>query len=360
MRNINFVLGGVAILFIILVFSLQSSIAPKNEEKNLSSDGVTIVSQHLQIPWEIAFLPEGDLLVTERPGTLRKINPEGAVIPIEGVAHQGEGGLLGLALHPQFSQNRLLYLYLTTRGGSGLMNRVERYRFEAEQLIQKTLIIDNIPGGPFHDGGELIFGPDGNLYITTGDAGQERASQNRRSLAGKILRVHDNGAIPSDNPFGNAVWSYGHRNPQGLVFDDKGRLWASEHGPSGMDEINLIQKGRNYGWPVIKGDSTKIGMERPMIHSGAQQTWAPAGVVYWNNRLFFTGLRGEALYEVTITPEGQLAGLRAHLQGVYGRLRAIQLGLDGYLYISTSNTDGRGNPHEGDDKIIRLDPSSLF
>lgn len=321
--------------------------------------GFEIVAENLAIPWEIAFLPDGDLLVTERPGTLKRIGKEGRVYDIEGVEHVGEGGLLGMTLHPQFQENRWLYLYLTTKDESGLINRVDRYRFENDHLSEKKTIIDKIPGAAYHDGGRIVFGPDGYLYITTGDASRSNLAQDIDSLAGKILRLKDDGLIPPDNPFGNAVYSYGHRNPQGLAWDNKGRLWATEHGRSGilsgLDELNLIEKGKNYGWPVIQGDETRAGMELPVAQSGPDATWAPAGVAFLNGSLFFGGLRGESLYEAKILNENKVS-LRVYFQQEFGRIRAVALGPDGYIYIATSNTDGRGEPRLNDDKIIKINP----
>lgn len=213
-----------------------------------------------------------------------------------------------------------------------------------------------------HDGGRIAFGPDGFLYITTGDASQSRLAQDIRSLAGKILRIRDDGSVPSDNPFGNAVWSYGHRNPQGLAWDDRGRLWATEHGRSipfsGYDELNLIEKGGNYGWPDIQGDRAKPDMERPIIHSGPSTTWAPAGAAFLNGSIFFGGLKGTALYQAKITGERNIA-LTKHFEKAYGRIRAVVKGPDDMLYISTSNTDGRGEARPGDDNIIRINPREL-
>ncbi len=328
--------------------------AIKVEEKD-----VEIIAENFQIPWEVAFLPDGVLLVTERSGTLRSIGKEERIYIIEGVEHIGEGGLLGMALHPQFSENRWIYLYLTTKVGNRLENRVERYRLEDAHLLEKTIIINNIPGAAIHNGGRIAFGPDGYLYITTGDAGSPNLAQDINNLAGKILRLKDNGSIPPDNPFGNAVWSYGHRNPQGLTWDDKGRFWATEHGAIAHDELNLIEKGKNYGWPVIQGDEKKEGMENPIIQSGPIETWAPAGIAFWNGSLFFGGLRGETLYEAKIIGERRVS-LKTHLRQEFGRIRAVVLGPDGYLYITTSNTNGRGRPRSGDDKIIRINQEIQF
>ena len=341
---------------IISVFFYRDQTILQEGVKINENNSFEIVSDNLQIPWEIVFLPEGDLLVTERPGTLKRIGMEGLVYAIDGVEHVGEGGLLGMALHPRFSENHWLYLYLTTRSGDSLTNRVERYRFAEDHLSEKKVIIENIPGAANHDGGRIAFGSDGYLYITTGDAGNSNLAQNINSLAGKILRLNDSGLIPSDNPFGNAVWSYGHRNPQGLAWDDKGRLWTTEHGRSGIlsgyDELNIIEAGKNYGWPRIQGPETKLGMVSPVIQSGADETWAPAGAAFRDGSIFFSGLRGESLYEAKIT-DGKVE-LKAHFRRKFGRIRAVVLGPDDYLYITTSNTDGRGKPHSNDDKIIRI------
>lgn len=329
-------------------------------EKLTTENWHEVIADTLQIPWDIAFLPNGEILVTERPGTLLKIGKNKTAIPIEGVRHLGEGGLLGLALHPDFSQNHWLYLYLTTETEGGLMNRVERYRLLGNKLFERTIIIDRIPGASHHDGGKISFGKGSGsqwyLFITVGDAGSSNFAQDTHSLAGKILRIFPDGAIPKDNPFGNAVFSYGHRNPQGITWDDQGRLWATEHGRSGvlsgLDELNIIEMGKNYGWPIIQGDETREGMHAPVIQSGSDDTWAPSGIAFLNGSLFFGGLRGEALYEYHIA-EGTL---KIHFQKEFGRIRAVALGPDGYLYITTSNTDGRGTPRDGDDKLIRINP----
>jgi glucose/arabinose dehydrogenase len=340
----------------------SKDVKPKVERKDeIPVKDIEVVAENLNIPWEIVFLPTGEMLVTERPGRLLKVGKDKKVISeIEGVEHVGEGGLMGMTLHPDFAKNRWVYLYLTTRKGGGLVNRVERYRFEGDSLAGKEIILEGILGAQFHDGGRIEFGPDGLLYITTGDAGNKPAAQDTSSLNGKILRISDDGSIPEDNPFGNAVYSYGHRNPQGLAWDDQDRLWITEHGPSGLqsgfDEVNLILKGGNFGWPEIQGDEKKQGMITPLAQSGADDTWAPAGVEYLENSLFFAGLRGEALYQAVIGPDDRL-DIRMHFRKEFGRLRAVKLGPDGLLYVSTSNTDGRGTKNPGDDKIIRINPN---
>jgi len=317
------------------------------------------VAQDLEVPWEVAFLPANELRVTERPGRLLKIGKDRQAIPIEAVQHVGEGGLLGLALHPDFGKNQLIYLYLTTKTGEGLTNRVERYRLDGSKVADRKVLLENIPGAAFHDGGRMAFGPDKKLYITTGDASNKPLAQDKNSLAGKILRLNDDGSIPNDNPFGNAVWSYGHRNPQGIAWDNKERLWATEHGAKAHDEINLIERGANYGWPDIQGDQTKNGMVKPVLHSGATTTWAPSGLAFLDGKLYFSGLVSETLFEIAVNQDGTLGELKTHLKGEYGRLRAAVAGPEGKLYISTSNRDGRGNPKQADDKVIRVEIKNL-
>jgi len=330
-------------------------------KEDLPQEDITTIATGLEIPWEVAFLPNGDFLVTERPGRLKRIAPDGTVTSVTGIAdtrHSGEGGLLGVAVHPKFDDNGWIYLYQTITTGSGARNRVDRYRLEGDALTERTTILQNIPGALYHDGGELVFGGDGKLYVTTGDASQPALAQDLKSLAGKILRLNDDGTIPDGNPFGTAVWSYGHRNPQGLAWDGQGRLWATEHGrsgvQSGLDELNLIGPGNNYGWPEIEGDEIREGMQKPVVHSGASYTWAPAGMAFDGGSMFFGGLRGESLYQAKIG-DAPVAVL-SHFENEYGRIRAVTRGPDGMLYFTTSNRDGRGAVKQGDDKIIRVNP----
>lgn len=342
---------------------VRQALAPSPLISPAAGSDVEIVADNLTIPWEVAWLPSGEMLVTERPGRLLKIGADRSVIEIAGVEHVGEGGLQGLAVHPRFAQNGWIYLYLTTRTSGGLINRVERYALSGDELTHKKTIIDGIPGAQFHDGGRIDFGPDQSyLYVTTGDAGKPELAQDTSSLAGKILRVKDDGSIPADNLFGTTVYSYGHRNSQGLAWDEKRRLWATEHGrsgvQSGLDEINLIKSGENYGWPDSEGDAVRPGSTGPVVHSGARVTWAPAGAAIIGDRLFFAGLRGEALYAARLSGE-YLSEVVALFQGEWGRLRAVRVGPDGWLYVTTSNRDGRGEPDESDDKIIRINPERL-
>lgn len=333
-------------------------------ELDFREHAVSRAAEGLMIPWDIAFLPDGDLLVTERTGTLRRIGAHPASFLVANVYTGGEGGLMGIAIHPNFAQNNYVYLYYTTNE-NGRNNRVDRFRLESARLAFDRAIVTNIPGAQYHDGGQIDFGPDGKLYIATGDATSPNSAQDTNSLAGKILRVNDDGSIPTDNPFGNAVWSYGHRNPQGLAWDDRGRLYVAEHGPTGefglccRDEINLIVKGGNYGWPVITGTQAREGMIAPIATSGGSATWAPSGLAFANGSLFFSGLRGMTLYELPLREDGTAGVLKAHLSGAYGRLRANVIGPDGNLYLTTSNRDGRGTARTGDDKVLRVYPDFL-
>ncbi len=331
--------------------------------QNTESEDDVVIAQNLNIPWELAFLPNGDMLVTERGGKLLRINKENKnTIEIEGVTHRGEGGLLGLALDPNFKDNNLIYVYLTTTTNGKVTNQVERYTLGENAVTNKTVILKDIPGSTNHDGGRIAFGPDNLLYITAGDAGNEQGAQDTKNLAGKILRINSDGTIPNDNPFTNAVYSYGHRNPQGIIWDKDGQLWSTEHGRSGAqtgyDELNKIVKGGNYGWPDIEGDEKKEGIVSPQIHSGSKETWAPAGMVYLNNYIIFTGLRGESLYTANIS-DGTAKDLKKYLSSTYGRLRSVVTGPDNMLYILTNNGDGRGNKKSGDDKIILINPKPL-
>lgn len=339
-----------------LVFHPTNSVIPAGSQTNWSD--VQTLADNLDTPWSVALLPQNELLVTERAGTLKRIGTNGQTYPIEGVQETGEGGLLGVALHPNFANNNQLYLYFTTTSGGKLSNKVDLYQLTGNTLVRQRAIIADIPAASNHNGGGIAFGPDDKLYVTTGDAAQRDLAQDTNSLAGKILRMNDDGTVPSDNPFGNLVWSYGHRNPQGITWDKLGSMWSVEHGPSnewkgrGKDELNFIEKGANYGWPVIAGDEAADGMRRPVAHSGDNETWAPGGIASIGDSLFFAGLRGETLYEAKINSPSDVT-LSSHYAGKYGRLRAVTA-QDDNLYFTTSNRDGRGTPQQSDDKILRV------
>lgn len=326
----------------------------------------SIVAEGLDTPWSLVFLPDDSILVAERPGRVRFIGADGKMdtkpITLKQVAEVGEGGLLGMTLHPNFASNRFIYFYYTyheTKGNT--LNRVVRMKYENRQLTDEKIIIDNIPGQSNHNGGRIKFGPDKNLYITTGDAQQPELAQDKTSLNGKILRVTDEGKKPVGNPFDNLVYSFGHRNSQGLVWDENGELYATEHGRSGimsgLDEFNRIEPGKNYGWPVIEGDETRDGMSTPQLNSGPSETWAPAGLAFYKGAFYFGGLRGSALYQVVFT--GGKPRIAEYFKNEFGRIRDVEIGPDNMLYITTSNKDGRGTLRTGDDKIIRINPEKL-
>lgn len=321
----------------------QNSQTPGNlggQDIKVPSRQSEVIASNLEIPWELVFLPDGRMLVTERPGRLLLIGTENKNYEVKEVAHIGEGGLLGLALDPDFAKNRFIYLYFTYREGGEVLNKVHKFKFEDDILDPDKVIIDKIPGSSNHDGGRLKFGPDGALYITTGDAQETGLAQNLSSLAGKILR-YDGEKVE--------VYSYGHRNPQGLAWDENETLWATEHGPSTKDEVNLIKKRSDYGWPTITGNQTKEGMETPVANSGSD-TWAPSGAVISRGKLYFAGLRGQALYSMDLKTKE----LKTHFKGQYGRIRSVTIGPDGAFYLITSNRDGRGSPVGEDDRIIKL------
>jgi glucose/arabinose dehydrogenase len=295
----------------------------------------TVIASHLEIPWSLVFLPDSSMVFTERPGRVRLIRASGEllaqpILTISDVAVIGEGGLLGTTIHPNFASNRYIYFYYTYRSGLSSRNKVVRYTMTGESLADPQDILTGIPAGSIHDGGRIKFGPDGCLYITTGETGDSSLAQDKTSLAGKILRVTDDGRVPADNPFsGSPVYSYGNRNSEGLAWDEQGRLWATEHGPSGgtdgvaQDELNLIQPGLNYGWPTIKGAQSAPGLVSPVIQSGSD-TWAPSGMAYYQGSLYFAALRGESLFKADLST--QPPTLSRYLQGQFGRLRDVVVG----------------------------------
>jgi glucose/arabinose dehydrogenase len=322
----------------------------------------TVIAKNLEVPWALDFLPDGNIIFTERAGKVSLLTVStGQVTQVAQIAEVksgGEGGLLGIVLHPQFATNHFVYVYYTYGNtGGNTLNRLVRYTLTNNQLTVPTTIVDAVPGNSTHDGGRIKFGPDGFLYIATGDGQQPSLAQDPNALAGKILRVTDTGQPAPGNPFNNRTYSYGHRNPQGLAWNGN-ILYETEHGnsnPSRSDEVNLIEPGKNYGWPTIEGDAQQEGMVTPLLHSGSDgtTTWAPSGTAFWNGALFFGALKGQGLYEVTV--QGTTATLKTqHFKQEFGRIREAIVGPDNQLYITTSNRDGRGTPKAEDDKIMRI------
>ncbi len=330
---------------------------------------VEVVVSNLQIPWSIAFAPDGRLFATERPGRVRIIsqNASDVALTLDDTFTQGEAGALGLALDPDFQQNRFVYLYYTAQVGGGAVNRVVRYREAGSRLGERAVLLDNIPGNQIHDGGRLRFGPDRLLYITAGDAANTSLAQDLGSTAGKILRLNRDGTTPRENPFSSPIYSYGHRNPQGLDWHPvTGDLWETEHGSSGNDEVNVIDRGVNYGWPSIQGSQTMPDMRAPIrFYSPAV---APSGASFYRgqafpafaNDFFVATLRGLHILRLRIDPASPRRVLAEErlLSDRFGRIRDVIVGPDGFIYFCTSNRDGRGSPITADDRIARLVPAS--
>lgn len=327
------------------------------EQEPPAGQRVETVATGLEVPWEIAFLPDGSALVTERPGRVRLLTAAGTlrdepVARIE-VSAVGEGGLLGLALDPGFAENRFVYLYYTTADGM----RVARHRYRDGRLTEEAVVLDGVVAGPIHDSGRIHFGPDDRLWIATGDAGRPDLAQDPGSLNGKFLRmsleqVRGDGGRPE-------IVSLGHRNPQGFDWTADGRLLATEHGPSGDDEINAIRSGRNYGWPEVTGRdhgdfaAPLVVYEDTIAPSGATVVAAPGTA--WSGDFLVAALRGRQLRRVRLEG-GEPVIDRPLFEGRFGRLRTVVNGPDGALYVLTSNRDGRGSPVAEDDRILRITP----
>ncbi|MFB5663877.1 PQQ-dependent sugar dehydrogenase [Alteribacillus sp. HJP-4] len=267
----------------------------------------------------------------------------------EEIVSRGEGGLLGFVLDPEFTHNQRAYLYHTYNGRDSLANRIIEVRRNEDTWSETAVLLEDIPGAQIHNGGRLKIGPDGKLFATAGDADDPDAAQNRESLAGSILRLNLDGSIPEDNPYEDSyIYSYGHRNPQGLAWNQKDDLYSSEHGSSAYDEINFIEPGNNYGWPENTGDDNKNEMTPPLIHSG-EQTWAPSGSIFdEQNQYYVTGLRGTQLMRFNLEEEDMEVVLSGE-----GRLRDVMISGD-EMYVITNNRDGRGSPSENDDQLLRL------
>ena len=334
------------------------------------------VAGGLEVPWSIVWAPDGRMIFTERPGRVRVVekgtlNPKPLFV-VPDVEQSGESGLMSVALHPQFSSNHFIYLsYAYTSGGVKV--RVVRFREAPEGFVDRKVIIEDLPAAQFHAGCRIRFGPDGKLYVTTGDATRRQLAQQFDSLAGKTLRLNDDGTVPQDNPFvgqQNArpeIWSLGHRNAQGMDWQPGSNLmFQTEHGPSGFDgpgggdEVNIVEKGKNYGWPTIHHTQSAAGLESPLLEY--TPACAPASGAFYRGSVFpqfkgnffFGCLRGERLIRVTL--DGRRVVNQEDLIKNFGRIRDVAEGPDGFLYFSTSNRDGRGKPANDDDRILRLVP----
>ncbi|OJF91541.1 sorbosone dehydrogenase family protein [Alkalibacterium sp. 20] len=324
----------------------------EEQEQEEIIDEPEIVAENLEIPWSIE--KEGDtFFLTERPGYITRIeNGETVRQDVElemDVSSVPEAGLLGFVLDPEFSQNNLAYAYYTYEDSNGPLNRIITLTLNEDVWQEDSVLLDEIPSGRVHHGGRLKIGPDDMLYATTGDAAVPDLAQDPDSLNGKILRMNRDGSIPDDNPFADSyVYSYGHRNPQGLTWSSDGKMYSSEHGSTANDEVNLIEAGQNYGWPIIEGEEEQEGMISPLFTSGDSETWAPSGMAYYDGRIYVAGLRGGAVFEFDLE-----TGEQGEEVTGFGRIRDVLIE-DDMLYFISNNTDGRGDPEENDDKLYRF------
>jgi len=312
------------------------------------------VARDLEVPWGVGFLPDGSALVTERDSG-RVLQVAGGKVSevgrIDQTRAEGESGLLGLAVSPAYAEDKSVFVYTSTDRD----NRVLRMRFDGGRLGKPSAILTGIPHGFIHDGGRLAFGPDGYLYVSTGETGRGELAQKESSLGGKILRITQDGRPAPGNPDPDSpVWTLGHRNVQGLAFDDAGHLWASEFGQDTWDELNLIEKGTNYGWPEVEGRGSASRFRNPQVVWHTDEA-SPSGLAFLDGRLWLASLKGERLWRIDV--DGRRASHPADFfVGKYGRMRTVVVAPDGNLWVTTSNRDGRGEPASGDDRILLVRP----
>lgn len=321
---------------------------------------VGTIATGLAAPWGVAFLPNGDAVVTERD-TRRVLLLDAPSYDVRQVGlidaavsngdTGGEAGLLGVAVSPDFAGDRTLFFYLSTASD----NRIVKARLEGGRLGTPTVILDGIPVGGIHDGGRLAFGPDGYLYASTGETGDRDLAQDKDTLAGKILRITTDGEPAPGNPFpGSEIWSFGHRNVQGLAFDDDDRLWASEFGDQTYDELNLIRPGENYGWPMVEGRGDRAGLVDPQV-VWETDVASPSGLAWLDGHLWLASLRGARLWRVDVHGDHASHPVDFFV-GEFGRMRTVVVTPEGQLWVTTSNRDGRGDPGPDDDRILLIEP----
>jgi glucose/arabinose dehydrogenase len=312
------------------------------------------VARNLEVPWGIGFLPNGGALVNQRNrGVVSLLTPTGRVVDVytfdDVATDTSEGGLLGLAISPDFATDQTFFVYMTTAED----NRVFSMRLDGRQVTDVRPILTGIPRGIIHDGGQIRFGPDGYLYVSTGETGDADLAADPDSLGGKILRITPQGDPAPGNPeAGSPVWTLGHRNVQGLAFDDRDRLWATEFGSEIWDELNLIEAGNNYGWPAAEGNADLADYVDPRVQWRPADA-SPSSVAYADGSLWVASLRGTRLWEVPLRGSG-VGKPTSYFVGDYGRLRAVAAAPDGSLWLTTSNHDGRGDPAPVDDRILRI------
>ncbi|MBG9211153.1 MULTISPECIES: PQQ-dependent sugar dehydrogenase [Mammaliicoccus] len=333
----------------------EQSQSDDNQERK-ETKGIETVAQGLDIPWSIA-RSDDVFYLSERPGKIIKIDgnkkTEQQVDLDKEVSTAAEAGLLGFVLAPDFKDSKEAYAYYTYEDNNQF-NRIVKLKLENDTWKEDEVLIDKIPSGQYHHGGRLKIGPDDKLYATTGDASDEQNAQDKDTLGGKILRINLDGSKPKDNPISNSyVYSYGHRNPQGIVWTPDGQMYASEHGNQANDEINEIKEGQNYGWPVIEGNEENDNMETPIFTSGSDDTWAPSGIAFKDGIIYSAALRGEGIMKFDVEKDGM-----KKVATKYGRIRDVYIVNDD-LYFVSNNTDGRGNPSQNDDKMYKVSLSQL-
>ena len=365
----------------LLILTLGTSGRPNAQEASRASAAplrVETLVSGLDTPWDLAWGPDGAIWVTERPGTISRVDAATGAITRVGdvdVVEVSESGLMGIAFHPDFASQPYVYVTHSYRSGRDIRNRLVRMRFDGATLGEPQVLLDNIPGAGNHNGSRLAIGPDRFLYMTTGDAGRGARAQDLSSVAGKVLRLTLDGRPAPGNPFGTLVYSYGHRNAQGIVFHPETRvLYVAEHGPRDNDEVNRVEMGGNYGWPAVHGfcDGDTSGEEAFCRNNdvvGPVAAWTPtvgvSGADFydadlipgWKGSLLVTSLRGATLFRLTLSADGRhVVEREALFRGEYGRLRDVLVGPRGEVYLATSNRDGRGRPASDDDRILRILP----
>ena len=334
--------------------SLDQSPSSDNAEISTQNNaGPVELAGNLEVPWSIQ-KHEDVFYISERPGNIVRIKGNDlerqTVHFSEDLSRGSEAGLLGFILDPDFEENNEAFAYYTYITAKRTFNKIVKLRLENNVWEEVEILLQQLPGGNYHDGGRLAIGPDNKLYVTVGDAHNPNEVQELDSLNGKILRLNLDGSIPEDNPYENSyIFSYGHRNPQGLVWTTDGTMYASEHGNNANDEINIIEAGKNYGWPLIEGTEELEGMEGPLFTSGSDETWAPSGMDEWNNHLYVAALRGSAILEFDL--ENQT--VHSFIED-YGRIRDVLIVGDDLFFI-TNNLDGRGYGSSDDDKLYRIE-----
>jgi len=345
-------------------------------ERQAEDFDVTVLTGNLDTPWDMEWGPDSMIWLSERGGRISRVDPRSGALTqageVSGVLQSGEGGLLGIALHPDFARQPFVYAVHTYDERGVTRNRLVRLRWDGHALQNQEILFSGLQGAGIHNGSRIAIGRDGFIYLSAGDGGWSETAQDSNSLGGKILRLTLDGKPAPGNPFGTAIWSWGHRNPQGLVFHPTtGVLYETEHGPSDNDEINIIERGGNYGWPNVHGmcdDDSKREFCRAHHVVEPLTTWTPTvaiaggdlylsgGIRSFRNSLLAASLNGSALWRLTLSSDGRRIADRAKVLTGYGRLRDVLVAPNGDVYVCTSNRDGRGSPRSGDDRILKLAP----